>query len=252
MNSRKYVVIGNWKMNKNFTETMDFLLSFKEEYKKLKKNNKEAFAISQSNDFAIALPHANLSAYQINKVKELKLSAQDVSQNNNGAFTGDISATMLQDLNVSYVILGHSERRQNHNESNNLVNLKAKQALNYNITPVICVGESFEQYEKGETKEVVRKQIEESLSGLDYSKIIVAYEPIWAIGTGKVATPEIAQDVCEFIHSITSDKLVVQYGGSVSPSNIAELAKQKDINGFLVGGASLNVDSFIKLITLGN
>lgn len=250
MDTRKYVVIGNWKMNKNFTETMDFILSFKDEYKKLKKN-KEAYAISQLNDFAIAIPHANLSAYQINKVNELKLCAQDVSQNCNGAFTGDVSASMLQDLNVNYVILGHSERRQYHHETNELVNLKAKQALEYNLKPVICVGETLEQYEKGQTKAVVKKQIEESLKDLDYSKIIVAYEPIWAIGTGKVATPEIAQDVCQYIHSITSKELVVQYGGSVNPKNISDLAAQKDINGFLVGGASLNVDSFIKLITLG-
>ncbi|EIE42314.1 triosephosphate isomerase [Mycoplasmopsis canis UFG1] len=242
---KKQVIIGNWKMNKNFNETLSFLSDFSNLF------NEKRDLIESGIKFGIAAPFTNLAAFKENKVKELKLAAQDMSKQVKGAYTGEVSVEMLKDLDVQYVILGHSERRAYHNESNELVYEKAKLALSNGLTPVICVGETLEEYEKGITKKVVEEQIKGSLNDLDHSKVIIAYEPVWAIGTGKVATPEIAQEVCKFIHEITSSDLVVQYGGSVSPKNIAELSSQKDINGFLVGGASLEPESFVQLLTLG-
>ncbi|ATO30968.1 triose-phosphate isomerase [Mycoplasmopsis bovirhinis] len=241
----KLLIIGNWKMNKTYSQTLDFLNKFETLYKQ-----KKDF-VANNVTFAIASPFVNLSAFKQNKVTALNLAAQDVSKHEKGAYTGEVAANMLVDLNVKYVILGHSERRTYHNECNKTVYAKAKLALAQGLTPVICVGETLEEYEQGLTKEVVRKQVEGSVNDLDLSKIVVAYEPVWAIGTGKVATAAIAQEVCEFIHQITSNDLVVQYGGSVSPQNIIELAAQKDINGFLVGGASLEPESFLQLLTLG-
>lgn len=242
---KKTLIVGNWKMNKTFSETELFIEEFQILFKK---NNS---MINSNCSFALAVPFTNISAFKANKNKLLKISAQDVSQNEKGAFTGDTSILMLKDLNVEYVILGHSERRLYHLESNRLVNIKAKLAIKHGLTPIICVGESLEQYEAGITKEIVKTQIEESLKDLDYSKIVLAYEPIWAIGTGKVATPKIAQEVCGYIRKITSKDLIIQYGGSVNPKNIKELHEQKDIDGFLVGGASLEPADFINLLKLG-
>ncbi|MDJ1646535.1 triose-phosphate isomerase [Mycoplasma phocimorsus] len=235
------IVIGNWKMNKTFAETKEFI----EEFAKLYKEN--SAKICGCTKFAIAAPFTSLSAFV---GKEISVAAQNVSYHNPGAHTGEISANMLTDLGVKYVILGHSERRQDNFETNQDVNLKAKVALENGITPVICVGETLEQYEAGETKEVVSKQLKESLKDLDLTKIIVAYEPIWAIGTGKVATAQIADDICKHIKDETSKDLIVQYGGSVKPDNISELNDMEHIDGFLVGGASLDANGFIKLIAL--
>ncbi|MEE3928359.1 triose-phosphate isomerase [Mycoplasmopsis ciconiae] len=242
---KKTVIIGNWKMNKNFSETQQFLNDFDKLYQDKKS------LIPAEVDFAVAVPFTNLAAFKENKVAKLNVAAQDMSMHTKGAYTGEISVSMLKDLNTKYVILGHSERRQYHNENDFQVNAKAKLAIENGIVPVICVGETLEQYEKGVTNEVVKEQILASLKDLDHKKIIVAYEPVWAIGTGKVATPQIAENVCKFIKELTSHDLIVQYGGSVSPSNIAELHSQEHIDGFLVGGASLEVDSFTKLLTLG-
>ncbi|APJ38468.1 triose-phosphate isomerase [Mycoplasmopsis pullorum] len=242
---KKTVIIGNWKMNKTYSETLKFISEFASLY------NQNKDKVYSNLDFAVALPFTNLSAAQSNTVAELQFSAQDMSQHQKGAYTGEISADMLLDLNVKYVILGHSERRTYHHETDELVNNKAKLAIEKGLVPVICVGETLEEYQAGKTQEVVRTQIENSLKDLDLSKIIVAYEPVWAIGTGKVATPEIAENVCEFIKSITSQDLVLQYGGSVNPKNIEDLHSQPHIDGFLVGGASLEAESFLSLLTLG-
>lgn len=242
---KKLVIIGNWKMNKTFTDTQTFLNELDVQLQ-LKEDK-----LVDNVTYGIASPYTNLAAFRDYKNTNLHLAAQDVSVHEKGAYTGEVSADMLKDLNVKYVVLGHSERRSYHNESSELVNQKAKVVLEKGMTPVICVGETLEEYEQGITKEVIKKQVEESLKDLNLSKIVLAYEPIWAIGTGKVATPEIAQDVCEYIRSLTSDKLVIQYGGSVSPTNIESLASQKDIDGFLVGGASLEASNFVKLLTLG-
>lgn len=242
---RKTVIVGNWKMNKNFSDTKAFLGQLENVFEQNK--NK----IIDNLDFGIAAPFPNLAAFKESKVEGLKLAAQDMSQFDKGAYTGDTSADMLLDLNVKYVVLGHSERRAYHFETDEVVNAKAAKAIEKGLTPIVCVGETLEQYEQGKTKEVVKEQVEKSLKCLDLSKLVIAYEPIWAIGTGKVATPEVAEDVCKYIRSITADHAIIQYGGSVSPKNVAELHSMPNIDGFLVGGASLEADSFVQLLTLG-
>ncbi|MGY6171821.1 triose-phosphate isomerase [Candidatus Mycoplasma pogonae] len=240
----KTLIIGNWKMNKNVSETEKFLQDFRVAYEANKTK------IANDIEFAIAAPFTLLPTFK--NVANLELAAQNMSQHDAGAYTGEVSAMMLHDYGVKFVILGHSERREYFHETNEVVNQKMHQALNNNLVPVVCVGETLEEYESGKTEEVVAKQINESLKGLnDYSKVVVAYEPVWAIGTGKTATPEIAQKVCKFIRDITAPELLIQYGGSVSPTNVGELLSQKDINGALVGGASLDADSFVKLLTKG-
>ena len=180
-------------------------------------------------------------------IAKLAIAAQDVSQHDEGAYTGEVSAKMLSSYQVKYVIVGHSERRMYHHETDEIVNAKATRALERNITPIVCVGETLEEYEAGKSEEVVHDQLIGSLANLDLSKVIIAYEPIWAIGTGKTATVEYAQKMCAFIRSVTSEETLIQYGGSVNAQNIHELLNQPDIDGALVGGASLNADTFVKL-----
>lgn len=241
---KKLVIVGNWKMNKTFYEAQEFL----KEYQKLWKTEKAK--ISSEITAGIAAPFTAMRAFE--GVKGLDLVVQNISEHKSGAYTGEISAAMVLELGAKMVILGHSERRQYYHETDAIVNVKMHQAISQNLVPIVCVGETLEQYNANQTKKVIENQIKASLAGLkDYSKVIIAYEPIWAIGTGKVATPETAQEVCAFIRSITSKDLVIQYGGSVSPENVATLMAQPDINGALVGGASLSAASFIKLLTLG-
>lgn len=236
---RKKIIIGNWKMNKNAREVVDFITKF----------NSEKLNIRENTIYGIAVPAINIPVIFNLKKDDLTISSQDISQHKSGAYTGEISAEMLKSFNVEYAVIGHSERRTYHNETNNIVNLKAKKALENNITPIICVGETLEEYESKKSHEVVKKQVEESTKDLDLSKIVIAYEPVWAIGTGKTATFEYAQEMCAFIRSLTSDKTLIQYGGSVNGDNIDQLLNQNDIDGALVGGASLEVPSFIKLIS---
>ncbi|MGL6125195.1 MAG: triose-phosphate isomerase [Metamycoplasmataceae bacterium] len=237
---RKVVIIGNWKMNKDKSETEKFLNEF----------SNENFSLRENTIYGIAVPAINIETFSKLKKTEMKVSSQDVSEYDSGAYTGEISPKMLKSFGVSYAIVGHSERRIIHKETDDSVNGKAASALKHGITPIICVGESLEEYENKKSKEVVEKQIKNSLKGLDFSKIIVAYEPIWAIGTGKTATIEYAQEMCAFIRSLTSSKeIIIQYGGSVNGSNIKHLLEQPDIDGALVGGASLDVESFISLIS---
>ena len=176
-----------------------------------------------------------------------------------GAYTGEVSAPLLDSIGVSYVVLGHSERRAYYNETDDAVNKKIHQAFRYGLTPILCVGESLEIREAGETNEYVRVQVENALKGLGKSQIkelVLAYEPIWAIGTGKTATSEMANDtikairnvVADLYDSVTSEAMRIQYGGSVKPANIKELLSMSDIDGALVGGASLDADSFLKLV----
>ncbi|MXR11925.1 triose-phosphate isomerase [Mesomycoplasma hyorhinis] len=239
----KTIIIGNWKMNKTFTQTKEFFSAFNQLY--IENKNK----INQNLDFAVALPAINVAAFSKNTTK-LELAVQNMSQFEKGAYTGEISAQMLLDLNVKYAIIGHSERRQYFKETDLDANAKTQQAIKNNIIPVVCVGETLEEYEAQKTSQVIEYQLKNSLKDVDLSKVIVAYEPIWAIGTGKTATPEQAQQVCKFIRKQTNKNLTILYGGSVSQENIEQLLNQADINGALVGGASLKVDSFIKLLTL--
>ncbi len=236
---RKIIIIGNWKMNKDKKETEAFLNEF----------STKSFESNDNTIYGIAVPSINIETFSKLKTKDMKISSQDISQFESGAYTGEVSSMMLKSFDVSYAVVGHSERRTYHGETNEVVNAKSIIALKNGIVPIICVGETLEQYENGESKSVVKEQITNSLKGLDFSKIVVAYEPVWAIGTGKTATFEYAQEICQYIRSLTSNDLLIQYGGSVNGANVKELLNQPDIDGALVGGASLEVDSFISLIS---
>lgn len=211
-------------------------------------------------DIVLCPPFTSLS--EIDEILEgsnLALGAQDLYCEAEGPYTGEVSATMLSDAGCKYVIVGHSERRSLFFETDELVNKKTKAALTHNLSPIVCVGENLEQREKEETFEVVKSQMTNSLKDLteeDIMKVIIAYEPVWAIGTGRTATPQQAQDAQSFIRRLLGEffgegvaQLVrIQYGGSVKPDNIADLMEQEDIDGALVGGASLEAGSFIEIV----
>lgn len=248
--SRKLFIAGNWKMNKTATEAVAMVSEFK---------NLVADLGDQLN-MAVCPPFTALSAVaDALSGAPVAVGAQDISTQEAGAFTGEISAAMLLDLGVQFVIVGHSERRQYHDESDQLVSEKAKRALSAGLRPIICVGEHLEQREAGDTTKVVTKQVKGSLAGLsneDMLKTTIAYEPVWAIGTGKTATPDQAQEVHALIRGLVrdsfdvavADQLIIQYGGSVKPGNAKELMAQPDIDGALVGGASLEAATFAELI----
>nr|WP_316046172.1 triose-phosphate isomerase [Planococcus glaciei] len=192
-----------------------------------------------------------------------KSGAQTMHEEKEGAFTGEVSPVQLKDLGVNYVIIGHSERRQYFNETDQSVNKKVVAAFEHGLTPIMCVGETLEQRESGETGSVVEAQVEAGLAGLSEqqaSELVIAYEPIWAIGTGKTATAEDANEVCGIIrkkvaslfNEETAQNIRIQYGGSVKPANIEELMGMEHIDGALVGGASLETDSFVKLLEAGS
>lgn len=244
---RTPIIAGNWKMNKTIEEAIDLVKEIKSGLKK-------------DVETVVCVPFITLS--QVKKEiegTELKIGAQNMHWEESGAFTGEISPLMLKEIGVDYVIIGHSERRQYFGETDEIVNKKTKAALKHNINPIVCVGETLEQREKNIHKELVESQILKALDHIDdeeVTKIVIAYEPIWAIGTGKTATSEEANDMISFIRNILrdkysqdiSEKVRIQYGGSVKSSNIAEIMSQSDIDGALVGGASLKADEFIKLI----
>jgi triosephosphate isomerase len=200
---------------------------------------------------------------QAAKGTDVKIGAQNMHFEESGAFTGEISPIALTDLGVSYVILGHSERREMFNETDEAVNKKAHAAFAHGLTPIVCCGETLEQREAGETNEFVGSQIEKGLAGLSDEQLkqaVIAYEPIWAIGTGKSSSAQDANEVCAHIRSVVADKfsnqaaaaIRIQYGGSVKPENIKEYMSQPDIDGALVGGASLKTDSFLQLLEAGH
>lgn len=189
----------------------------------------------------------------------IRIGAQNMHYEESGAFTGEIAPSMLAELKVDYVIIGHSERRQYYNETDETVNRKAKQALAHGIIPIICVGESLKQREEGSTKEIVGNQTKkalEGLSGTEVKSLVIAYEPIWAIGTGKTATAAQANEVIAYIREVikelcseeVSEEIRIQYGGSVKPSNVEEIMNESDIDGALVGGASLQPEDFVSLV----
>ncbi len=199
------------------------------------------------------------SVYEVIKNTPIKLGAQNMFWEREGAYTGEISPPMLKELGCSYCIIGHSERRSYFGETDQTVNKKLKAALSFNLGPIMCIGEKLEEREKGETEAIVKRQLEgglESLTKEDILRLVIAYEPIWAIGTGKTATPKQANEVHKFIRDLllsSYDKEVSQrarilYGGSIKPGNCAELFSQPDIDGGLVGGASLDINSFIEII----
>ena len=246
---RKTVIVGNWKMNKTPKEAIAFL----DEFTKLYSENESK--IADTVVFGIGAPAVDLAilADKLGSNSKAMVAAENMHFETNGAFTGELSADMIQAAGANAVILGHSERRAMFNETDEDVNKKTKVALAKGITPIVCVGETLEQYEAGRTNEVVEASVKASLAGItEWDKVVIAYEPIWAIGTGKTATSEDAEKVCAFIRSITNENVIIQYGGSVKPENIDELLNQPNIDGALVGGASLEASSFVKLLTRNN
>lgn len=247
---RPKVIAGNWKMNKDLDDSIGLLQGIK----------------SASPDFPsgvkviVCPPFTSLAvAQRVLEGTQIALGAQNMHQEDEGAFTGEISAKMLKSVGCRYVIVGHSERRQYFEESNELINKKARKALASGLVPIICVGETLEEREKDLTEKVVTVQTKgvlKELSAADVEKSIIAYEPVWAIGTGKTATPEQAEQVHQLIRKLigqlytwaTAEKVVIQYGGSVKPENAKILLSQPNIDGALVGGACLKADSFAQIV----
>ena len=246
---RKLIIAGNWKMNKTVAESLDLANGLVRELKEVKEV-----------DIAICPPFTALS--EVSKAvidSNIRLGAQNMSQNGYGAHTGEIAAGMLKEFSTKYVILGHSERREYQRESDELIAGKAKAAHEAGLKPIVCVGEQLEERESGNTENVVGTQVRGSLAGLTMEEMlgtVIAYEPVWAIGTGKTATAEQAQEVHAFIRNLLADffdadtakAMRIQYGGSVKPDNARELMSQPDVDGALVGGASLDVRVFSELI----
>ena len=245
---RKPIIAGNWKMHKTIAEAVEFVNDIKD-----KVNNTDVEAV-------ICAPFTLLKDLkEATKGTNIKIGAQNMHYADQGAFTGEISAPMLKELNIDYVVLGHSERRQYFNETNETVNKKVVKALEAGIDPILCVGETLEEREASETKNVCKEQTEKALVGVsaeDMKKVVIAYEPVWAIGTGKTATAEDANDVIAYIREVVkglygeeiSEEVRIQYGGSVKPSNVAEIMNQSDIDGALVGGASLLASDYTELV----
>ena len=246
---RRKLLLGNWKMNKLSSEAKEFALLSRPLVDKAKAHNI---------DIGVAPTYLSLDAVKENAHLEMIIAAQNVHFNASGAFTGEISIPMLKEHNINWVIIGHSERRAYDNETNEKCNLKIKALIENNMVPVYCVGETLEQFEKGDTKKVVSEQIKVGLKELTSEQVkdlVVAYEPVWSIGTGKNASTEIAQDVCHFIREElkelfgeVADEIRILYGGSVKPENIKAYLACEDIDGALVGGASLKIESYEGLL----
>ena len=242
---RKPILAGNWKMNKTRDAAIHFILDVEP---KLPKENV---------DVIICAP-AILLRDLVKRSDVIKVGAQNMNEHDSGAYTGEISPVMLKDTKVDYVILGHSERRAYYNETDATVNAKIKKALEFELKPIVCVGETLEQRESGKTNDVLSNQIKKAFDGVTIENpenVIIAYEPIWAIGTGKSATSKEAQDSCKYIRELltgifgeaTSSKIRILYGGSINVKNFKDIIAQEDIDGGLVGGSSLVEDDFVEL-----
>ncbi|MCL2437313.1 MAG: triose-phosphate isomerase [Clostridiales bacterium] len=241
-------IAGNWKMFKTTAEAVAFADEFKKLY--------------QGTDVraAICAPFTQLAALKASfKGTDIKLGAQNMHFEDEGAFTGEVSTNMLKEIGVDYCIIGHSERRQYFNETDETVNKKVAKAFAAGIVPILCVGEVLEERDAGKAFDVVKKQLTGALSGLGADlvrKIVIAYEPVWAIGTGRTATPEQANEMCAYIRKLveelyddlTADDVIIQYGGSVKPANASDIMNMDEIDGALVGGASLNAKEFMEII----
>jgi triosephosphate isomerase len=246
---RKPIIAGNWKMFKTQAETASAIRSLLEEVED-----------QQKVEVVVCPAFTSLAeAGRLLATSSVKLGAQDLHWEEEGAYTGEISAGMLLDCGCDYVIIGHSERRQHFAESDESVNRKLTQAMRTSLLPIVCIGETLEEREAGEVEEVVLGQLSRAVAGLtenEVSRMILAYEPVWAIGTGKTATPEVAEEVHALIRKWlaqtfsdeVSSRIRILYGGSVKPSNIEELMAQPDIDGALVGGASLDAHSFARIV----
>lgn len=246
---RKKIIAGNWKMFKTVQDATQLVVGLKRELT-------DYLAV----DIVVCPPFVNLEAVSDLLISHnIKLGAQNLFWEDEGAFTGEVSAPMLKAVGVEYVIIGHSERRQFFHETNETVNKRLKAALKHGLIPIVCVGENLAERESGKTFDVVKTHVTGSLAGLsaeEMETVVIAYEPVWAIGTGKTATSAQAEEVHKFIRELLAkmfdqgiaDSVRIQYGGSVKPENTAELTSQPNIDGALVGGASLKVDSFAAIV----
>jgi triosephosphate isomerase (TIM) len=243
------LIAGNWKMNKLPSEAETWANNFKDELTHI---NVEA-------EILICAPFTHLAGLRtVFMDSPVAVGSQDVSQHSEGAYTGDVSAAMLKDIGVTYAIIGHSERREYHFESDALINAKVKKALETGLRPILCVGESLSQREAGQAESVVLAQLEADLEGVSFSNandLVIAYEPIWAIGTGKTATADDAQamsatirQALQMLYPNHANGIRILYGGSMKPSNAKELLEKPDINGGLIGGASLKIEDLVNII----
>jgi len=244
---RRLLIAGNWKMNKTVPEALELVRELKERLKGV-----------EDRDVLVCPPFTAL--YPVGREllgSSILMGAQNMFYEEKGAFTGEISPVMLKDVGCSYVILGHSERRHIFGESDELINRKVISAVNHDLIPILCIGETLEERERGETRQVVERQVREGLKGLKpEDEFVIAYEPVWAIGTGRSATPEMAQEVHAFIREVLTGLfgrekakgIRILYGGSVKPENAKGLLEMPDIDGALVGGASLKAESFSKIV----
>ncbi|MGE5364839.1 MAG: triose-phosphate isomerase [Bacteroidota bacterium] len=247
---RKKVIAGNWKMNNDIPASEKLISEIKEQLS----------AISTDAVVIVCPPFVSLSkASELLKGSQIKLGAQNMYFEDNGAYTGEVSASMLKSAGCEYVILGHSERRSIFMESDEVINKKVKKAISAGLKPIFCVGETLQEREEGIMENVITTQVTgglKDISAEELKTVIVAYEPVWAIGTGKVATPAQAEEVHSIIRKLiaqlynqeAAENIIIQYGGSVKPDNSAELLSQPDIDGALVGGACLKADSFAGII----
>ena len=242
---RKPIIVGNWKMNKTIKETVEFI-------------NEVEPSLNDSCTYGIAAPFTALKDAMAT-AKGLVVAAENCHFEESGAYTGEVSIPMLKELGITHCIVGHSERRQMFNETDESVNKKVHKLIENDITPIMCIGETEAEFDAGKTEEVIRTQLDKDLEGLCakcVSRMVIAYEPIWAIGTGKSATKEIAQNCCHIVRDEVrklygdeaADAVRIQYGGSVKPNNIKEYMAMEDIDGALIGGASLKADSFKEII----
>ncbi len=246
---RTPIIAGNWKLNNTISEAVELTSELKD-------------LVEESTDIEIVVapPFTALDAVgKVIKDSNIALAAQDVYWEDSGAYTGEVSVPMLKDVGCKYVIVGHSERRQFFSETNDSVNLKVKAVLSHGIHPILCVGEQLEDREAGRTEAVIKEHVTggvANLSGDELLSCVIAYEPVWAIGTGKTATPEQAQEVHKYIRNLLkaiysneiASQVRIQYGGSVKPDNAAKLMAQSDVDGALVGGASLQAESFALIV----
>ena len=250
---RKHIVAGNWKMNKTFNEADELVSDIIEKL--------ESIELDRNTQIILCPPFPYLEMVSdYSDDSYFLVGAQNVSDQESGAYTGEVSAAMLESLELDFCIVGHSERRAYYHETNELVAAKVNQLLKHHLKPIVCVGEVLEEREAGKQFEVVEKQVREGLfhlSATDFADIIIAYEPVWAIGTGKTATPEQAQEMHAHIRQLiekqygkaVADETSILYGGSCKPSNAKELFANPDVDGGLIGGASLKADDFIGIAT---
>jgi len=246
---RKPIIAGNWKMNRLTSEAVELAREIK---------NRVGTIVDR--EVVLCPPFTVLSSVkEVIEDSSIKLGAQNMHWEIRGAYTGEVSPIMLKDIGCNYVILGHSERRQYFGETNEIVNKKTRIAFSTGLIPIVCVGEMLREREKGETLRVIKEQVKTGLSGLtreEGKRLVVAYEPVWAIGTGKTATPDQAEEVQRFIRELLGQMfgeenaraIRILYGGSISPDNISALMSCENVDGGLVGGASLNAESFLKII----